>query len=250
MATAILTTYNAKAAWSQGLYSSPLGGQYSPLMVDGGGVYSGGNYTDGFSEPQTTGLQFSDPGNLIPIGSTITQVVFTVNHNVSAINVFTPISGLREDDTSSNGYLQYFDGFFNTHLNTLYPTMTQWSFTVSAMPDGSPWDLTNLFTRLFLVASLANNPVPPPGTQTYRVGQLASSGPPVASFFAAGFLTVTYTPPIPPPPPVVVTGSGGLSLGGSARTFGAGTGPAAELHLNQWGLEAFMLDTDLNEHLG
>ncbi len=84
------------------------------------------------------------------------------------------------------------------------------------------------------------------------------------------YVTVAYTPPAPTE--VDVTGQGGMELGGAATitqgrivngqggvmlgrssagaAFGAGTGPAAELHLNQWGLEAFMLDTDRNEHLG
>ena len=122
--------------------------------------------------------------------------------------------------------------------------MTQWTFTVSAMPDGSPWTLTNLYTRLFLICSLARNPVPSPGTQTYRVGQPASSGPPIAEFFAAGYLTVTYTPP--PPPTVAVTGQGGVLVGGvtsegAPRAVGIGAGAPPELTLNQWGLEGFTL---------
>jgi hypothetical protein len=45
-------------------------------------------------------------------------------------------------------------------------------------------------------------------------------------------------------------GQGGVQVAGvPVSIFGAGTGPAAELHLNQWGIEAFTLDTTLEEHL-
>lgn len=247
MATAVLTTYTAKQVWSKGLYAAPAGGQYSPVMTESSLTYSGGNYTDGFSEPQTTGLQFSNDSQ-IPTGSTISLVTFTVNHNVSATNIFTPQSGLREDDTTTHGYRQYFDGKFDTYLTTIYPAVEQWTFTVSSMPDGTSWDTTNLYTRLFLITTLSRNPVAPPGNQTYRVGQLASSGPPVASAYPAGYLTVTYTPPTI----VTVTGSGGAQVSGGATTGGsmaiiAGVPP--EITTNQWGLFGFGFRARLEEKL-
>ncbi len=231
---------------------------YSPYDAPVGGWFYGHQWPDTTTAPSVPwaiGALLWDVGNNSPDGDLSAAAIIS--------NIFLNVGFGNSANT--------LDVFWFTSNSALGPYYTSADGNFATNPvTGLTWTRADLFSQFFGLTATGgdySSNIPNGYFTHFGPGDTIAAGSDLFGFMEA---IVTYTLPVPTE--VDVTGQGGLELGGAATitqgrivdgqggvmlgrssagsAFGAGTGPAAELHLNQWGLEAFMLDTDRNEHLG
>jgi hypothetical protein len=195
-----------------------------------------------------------DDGTLTAPGVTITSVTLHIIHgNFDATNdldVWVGFSGGGGQIGPTYGYDEGDLGGYSLLLHTAGGPYVSHSHLFLINPvTGVAWTANDLFLaasggaiQSFFFDKFRDGAAYP-NYSNYRINQI--------------YLDVSYTTSGGTPTSVSVVGTGGVKVSNPvgvgtsiipALAFGVSAGTPPELHLNQWGLQSFSLQTDLEEH--